>query len=81
MKVGETNPRPRSLRWQPDKSLLLTFSRQILDEIYSLIEEDEKALIPLEQRHQLSVKSRGNCACAFMGTCLRAFFARSRALG
>ena len=61
MKVGEPIPAPGASGGSPDKSLLLTFSRQILDEIYSLIEEDEKALIPLEQRHQLSTKSGKLC--------------------
>lgn len=56
MKVGKPIPAPGALGGNPDKSRLLAFSRQVLDEIYSLIEEDEKALIPLEQHYQLSVK-------------------------
>ncbi len=56
MRVGKVIPALSPSTGAADKDQLISYSRHVMDEVYKLITEEERDLIPVESRYTLSVE-------------------------
>jgi len=59
MRIGEPIPAMPAAEKDLDKSGLLNYSQHVLNEIYSLVAEEDKNLVPVESRYSLWIESSG----------------------